>query len=371
MTLSITGEAFGLTDAGALLGSGPKTRRNYSPKRLAAIGEAAEMWKRCWDGDARGAIAVNEALSTSDLFRSVTGDVLDRELLARYTEVPAQWSQWARRTTVRNFKPKKLVDLLGGRTALDEVPELTEYPESDYDSNEYEISVKKFGRRFGYSWEASVNDDLDELRTIPESFAQAARITEDKAANALLVTAAGAPNPDFFNAGNSNAPVAQALTFENLAAAVTTVSTRTDSDGELVVPDQLILEVGPAQEMEARRIINATEIRITSGSRTTLEPNYLRGVITLVVNKRLPGLSWYVLPAPNTGRPAFAVAFLVGHETPDLRQANEAGNRMGGGAVAPGEGSFNEDAVYYRVRHVVGGATVDPIHTFAATGVAA
>lgn len=371
MTLSITGEAFGLTDAGTLLGSGPASRRNYSPARLAAIGEATAMWGRAWDGDARAAVLVNEALSTSDLFRSVTGDVLDRELLARYTEVPAQWSQWARRTTVRNFKPKKLVDLLGGRTALDLVPELTEYPETDHDSKEYEISVDKFGRRFGYSWEASVNDDLDELRTIPESFSQAARITEDKVANGLLVNAAGAPNPAFFNAGNGNAPVAAVLNQENLTAAYTAVSLRTDSDGELVVPDQLILQVGPAQEIQARALLNATEIRVTTGSRTSIEPNPLRGLFTLVVNKRLKGLAWFVQPAPSAGRPAFVVAFLTGHETPDLRVQNLTGNRVGGGNVDPSEGSFNEDGVYYRVRHVVGGATVDPIHTYAATGVAA
>ncbi len=371
MTLSITGEAFGLTDAGTLLGSGPATRRNYSPARLAAIGEATTLWGRTWNGDDRAALLVKEALSTSDLFRSVTGDVLDRELLSRYNEVPAQWSQWARRTTVRNFKPKKLVDLLGGRTALDLVPELTEYPESDHDSKEYEISVDKFGRRFGYSWEASVNDDLDELKTIPESFSQAARITEDKVANGLLVTAAGAPNPDFFKAANGNAPVGQVLNQENLTAAYTTVSLRTDSDGELVVPDQLILQVGPALEIQARSILNATEIRVTSGNRTSLEPNPIRGLFTLVVNKRLKGTAWFVQPAPNAGRPAFVVAFLVGHETPDLRVQNLTGNRVGGGNVDPSEGSFNEDAVYYRVRHVVGGATVDPIHTFASTGVAA
>lgn len=371
MTLSITGEAFGLTDAGTLLGSGPAARRNYTPERLKHIGEATELWGRTWNGDARAAVLVNEALSTSDLFRSVTGDVLDREMLARYTEVPAQWSQWARRTTVRNFKPKKLVDLLGGRTALDLVPELTEYPETEYDTNEHEISVKKFGRRFGYSWEASVNDDLDELRTIPDAFSQAARITEDAVANALLVTDAGAPNPAFFNVGNGNAPVAAVLNQDNLTTAYTAVSLRTDSDGELVVPDQMILVVGPAQEIQARSLLNATEIRVTNGSRTTLEPNPLRGLFTLVVNKRLKGTAWFLLPAPTSGRPAFVVAFLTGHETPDLRIQNLTGNRVGGGNVDPSEGSFNEDAVYYRVRHVVGGATVDPIHTYAATGVAA
>ncbi|MBE7701262.1 hypothetical protein H9623_13255 [Oerskovia sp. Sa1BUA8] len=371
MTLSNVGEAFGLTDAGTLLGSSPTARRSYSPARRQAIAEATELWGKAWGGSDRAALLVKEALSTSDLFRSATGDVLDRELLARYTDLPVQWTGFARRTTVKDFKPKKLIDILGGRTALDVVPELSEYPNAVHDTNEYEISVQKFGRRFGYSFEASVNDDIDELKTIPEAFASAARITEDTTANALIVTSAGAPNPAFFNAGNGNAPVAKILDHTNLSDAITVVSTKEDTEGNLVVPNGLVLVVGPAQEMNARRILNATEVRVTNGSKTTLEPNWLKGVVTLVVNARLKGTAWFVLPAPTSARPAIAVAFLRGWETPDLRQQNLTGTRVGGGAISPDEGSFNEDGVYFRVRHIVGGATVDPIHTYAATGVGA
>lgn len=367
-TMINVGESFGLTDAGTLLGADTTTRRRYSPQRAKAIAEAAELWGRAWDGSARAALLVQEALTTSDLFRSVTGDVLDRELLSRYKALTPQWAGFASRTTVRNFKPKKLVDLFGGRTALPEVPELGEYTEGNQDSREYEISVKKFGRRFGYSWEASINDDIDELRTLPDAFATAAGATEDKAALAMLVTDAGAPNPAFFNAGNGNAPEAKALTHENLAAAITKVSTKTDEDGEIVAPDGLRLVVGPSQEMEARRLLNATEIRTTTGSKTTVEPNWLKGAVELEVNRRLKGMAWFVVPRPGGPRPAFAVAFLRGFETPDIRIKNDQGTRIGGGAVGADEGSFNEDGVFYRVRHVVGAATVDPIHTYAATG---
>ena len=369
-TLINVGESFGLTDAGTLLGADNTNHRRYSPARAKAIAEAAELWGRAWDGSARAALLVSEALSTSDLFRSVTGDVLDRELLSRYTALTPQWSGFANRTTVRNFKPKKLVDLFGGRAALPEVPELSEYPEGGQDSREYEISVKKFGRRFGYSWEASINDDIDELRTLPDAFATAAGATEDKAALGMLVTPAGAPNPAFFNAGNGNAPVSGVLTHELLAAAITAVSTKEDSEGEIVAPDGLRLVVGPSQEMEARRILNATEIRTTTGNKTIAEPNWLRGAVELEVNRRLKGLAWFVVPRPGGPRPAFAVAFLRGFETPDIRIKNDQGNRVGGGVVGAEEGSFNEDGVYYRVRHVVGAATVDPIHTYAGTGTA-
>jgi hypothetical protein len=353
-TLINVAETFGLTDDQTLAGVSPVARRQYSPRRAQAILEAATLWKRVFDGDIRAAVQVREALSTSDLFVSATGDVLDRELLQQYTALTAEWAGFATRTLVRNFKPKKLVDILGGRSGLSLVPELTAYPGAQYDTREYSIAVAKFGRQFGFSWEAMVNDDLDELMQIPNAFSQAAAITEDNAALAII------PN---------TTAVAAALTEATLQTAIETIKQRRDQEGNLVPSGPLILVVGPAQEFNARRILNATEIRDVVGSRTVVRPNDLKGAVELVVLSRLPGLAWFVLPKPNQGdRPAVAVAFLRGFETPDIRQKSNAGNRLGGGAVDPGDGDFDDDSVRYRVRHVTGAAQVDPLHTYAGLG---
>ena len=377
-TLINVAEAFGLADGG-MTGTSPLVRRQYSPQRRALVAEAAKMWDRVWNhGDPRAAVQVLEALSTSDLFKSVTGDVLDQELLARYGEVQTFWSRFASRTTVRNFKPKRLVDILGGRGALDPVGELAEYKTADYLTDERTIAVGKFGRRFGFSWEAQINDDLDELMTIPNAFSAAAGATEDREANAQVFdTKTGAPNTSFFRAATAaekkkgrpdTAPVNLPLTLDNLSAGITTVSTRKNVDDELVAPDGLILMVGPALKMTALQILNTTEIRVTDGDTTSVTTNPVKGAIDLEVNPRLPGTAWFILPKPTTPRSAFAVAFLRGWETPDLRVKADAGNRLGGGAIDPSEGSFDEDGVYYRVRHVVGSAQGDPIHTYASTG---
>ena len=370
-------DTFGLTEAGTLPGASPLVRRQYSPQRKAAITEAERIWDRVWNkADMRATVYALEAMSTSDLFVSVTGDVLDRELVARYNDLDTQWALFASRTTVRNFKPKKMVDILGGRTVLDRVPELTEYPQANYDTREYSIEVEKFGRRFGFSWEAGINDDLDELQTVPDQFATAARVTED--VNALSLVAnptTGAPNTAFFKnytgdaiPGPDTTPTTLALTSENLSAAITTVKTRRDHQGNLVAPGRLILMVGVAQEMNARRILNATMIRTTVGSRSTDEPNWLNGAVDLVVHNRLAGNAWFLLPAPATARPAIAVAFLRGFETPDIRVKANTGQALGGGALGADSGSFEIDDTQYRVRHVNGGATMDPLHTYASTG---
>lgn len=375
-TLINVAETFGLTSDQTLAGPSPLVRRQYSPQRKRAIVEAARLWERVMAGDMRAAVQVREALSTSDLFVSASGDVLDRELMQAYDGLQAQWAGFATRTTVRNFKPKKMVDILGGRSVLDRVPELTAYPGAEYDTREYEIQVAKFGRQFGFSWESMINDDLDELMTVPGRFAEAAIITEDDSALSLIAnTTTGAPNTAFFKdysgdeiPGPDTTPVSAVLNQANLQTAVETVKQRRDHQGNLVRTGRLILVVGTAQEFTAKAILNATEIRDTSGSRTIIRPNDLRGTVDLVVLDTLPGLAWFILPAPNQGRPALAVAFLRGFETPDIRQKDGAGTRQGGGQVSPEDGDFDDDSVRYRVRHVTGSASLDPLHTYAATG---
>ena len=369
-------ESFDLTEDGILKGSTNAAHRNYTPQRAKAVAEAAELWKKAWGGDKMAALVVNEAISTSDLFKSATGDVLDRLLLASYAEQPKVWDKFATRVQVRNFKPKKMVDIMGGRNRLDLVPELTEYPGADTASKEYSIAAKKFGRRFGYSWEAGVNDDIDELRRIPDAFASAARITEEFAAlEAVTVPVTGAPSAAFFKAYAADASYSAfdnsgtaALTGDALTTALTAMAGRKDAQGNTVPRQRLTLMVGTALQFVAQRILNATTIRTTNGSKTTEEPNYLAGAVDLVVNPYLAGTAWYLLPTPSTNRPAVAVAFLSGYESPDLRIKSDTGSRVGGGSIAPTEGDFDIDAVYYRVRHVVGGANLDPISTCGSTG---
>ena len=385
MSIINLAESFGLTEDGGLKGTTNAAHRTLNPKRAKALSEAAQMWGKAWGGDRMAAVIVNEALTTSDLFVSATGDLLDRELLAQYQDITPTWQEWASKSNVRNFKPKKLIDVMGGKSALDLVPELTEFPYAKQSTHEYEIAAKKFGRRFGYSWEAGINDDLDELQQIPAAFASASAITENRAALEQVVTlSSGAPLTSFFKsysaadaktlgyaAFNNYKTTGSALSIAAVEAGITNIAARRDKDGNPVPHNGLVLMVGPALQFTAERIVNTTEIKTTTGGVEVSEPNPLRGKVRLVVNEDLAGNGWFLLPDPRRNRrPAVAVAKLRGYETPDLRVAANTGTRVGGGAIGPEEGDFEIDGVWWRVRHVAGGAALDPIHTYGATGAA-
>lgn len=343
--------------------------------RNKRILEARRLFDRVLQGDLRARADVMETMTTSD-FPILLGAAYGRELLAEYEGIAPVWQRFSARRVRPNFKAGKLVELLGGRAELDKVAEASEYPARKVLEGGYEWKVDKYGARIPLTWEMLVNDELDAFRDLPTRLATAARETEDIVTARALFNADGTGvNTDFFKAGNGNAPATAELTSESLEAALQAISTRKDSEGRPVIVSGAVLVVPPSLEMTARRILNATEIRrqsgTGSGSTITTEPNYMRGMVELVVNPWFayvaPTLAttWFVLPNPNSARPAVVTGFLRGNEAPDLRVKADTGNRVGGGAVAPEEGSFDDDTVQYRVRHSIGAATVIPTGAYA------
>jgi hypothetical protein len=366
----LTGDA-AVAEGGALT----RRHRNTNPQYLARVAETAALVGRAFDGDRRAMLDISESLTTSD-FPKLFGDVLDRELLAQYQQIDPIWPKFATRTVVKDFRPKHYLDLLGGRTALDLVKERGEYPARNLTEGDYTLSVAKYGARLPLTWEMIVNDDLDAFRTAPERLAQASRITEDKFATGMIATAAG-PAAFFTSFAGSSLGTGK-LTVDNLSAALTTVSTRKDSDGNPILINAVVLMVPPALEVAANTVVNAQLIRFknAAGTQDVEVGNWLSGRVTVVVNPWLPTIdvsanaatTWYLLPAPSIARPALTMGFLRGFETPDLRVKADTGQRVGGGNIPAEEGSFEADDIQYRLRHVTGGTTLDPIAAYASNG---
>lgn len=345
-----------------------------------AIRDASDMLNRALRGNRRAALDVQEAFSTSD-FTLAAFAAIDQEMIAQYEELPSEWEQYTKVTTVRDFKPKHLRSVGRGTFGLDSVPELTEYKAMEgLAATDNTIRVGKFGNRYAISWEAWINDEaIDEIGDIPGWMSRAAAETEAVVAVSNLVTASGV-NTDFFKSANGNAPTALPLTLENLDTAIQAVRARkvtVNGKSRVVKAPQLKLVVGPSLQSQAERLLAIREIRSeTGGGSTVVSGNFLVGSVTLVVDPALEivnvgnkaASTWFLLPDPQGPRPAVFAARLRGHETPEIRVKADTGTRAGGGAIAAQDGSFEIDDIQYRVRHVFGGAAADPTFTYASTG---
>ena len=333
-----------------------------------------------------GNLPVSEAFSTSD-FKLAVFKELDTEALRQYNELPSVWSQYCDTTLVSDFRHKRILSRSGSITGLARVPEATEYPDGhDYSAEGYAITVGKYGRRRALTWEAWINNEaIDEIEDIPTDLARQARETESILAvsNLLALSGDGINTPytasgvktDFFKSANGNAPTALPLTYDNLKTVLDSMATKKNKGGRVIAAPSLIVVIPKALEAQMLSILAIREIRRTANSVETLEVSALANV-SYVVEPMLDILNthakaattWFVVPKPGGPKPALWTAKLRSHEQPDLRVKADQGSRVGGGAIAYDEGSFEIDTIEWRVRHVFGAQNGDPTFTYVSLG---
>jgi hypothetical protein len=357
--------------------------------------EAARLYDRVLRGDRWAMLKFQEALTTSD-FPKLFGDIIDRQVLSAYQETPYSWSAYVKRGTIQDFRTAKRFRIDGATGVLDTVGQLSEYKERKLADDYYSLQLTKYGNRMPFAWETLVNDDLDAIKDTPARFGRAARRTEEKAATSLF-----ANNTTYFAAANKNivtSAVNAVATTNNpplsvtaLGWAVIIASSQVDKDGEPISIDGWTLVVPPALDITARNIINATQIwmndqggTVSSGNASLqrlITQNWATGRVKPVVNYYLPivdtahgSTGWYLFANPSNGRPAMELAFLRGHESPEIFMKLPNQVAVGEGSMGPGtgagagtmntnplEGDFDTDSVHYKVRHVLGGTMMDPL----------
>jgi hypothetical protein len=338
---------------------------------------------------------LQEALSTSD-FPFLYGDILDRVMLTRYQGMVPDWTQYAVRRTVRDFRPQEIAKpwMIGtGGSELEVVREHEEYPEA---ANFEELplatwKVRKYGRRIGLSWEMIINDLNNELDDLPNQLARSARLTESARVAELFISTTG-PNAALYNNTNLNlinvANGASAnnppLSISGLQDGLLVMANQTDEEGNPLYIDAVTLVVPPALEVIANNILNAIQIELTappgvrdsgSGETRLIVNNWLARRVNLVIDRNIPRVattngntSWFLFAAPSDTNGAIWLGFLQGHETPELFIKSPNARRIGGGDVNPMDGDFDTDSIHYKVRHVLGSTIVDPRGTVASRG---
>jgi hypothetical protein len=349
-----------------------KRSANYS-KRLA---EAAKLIADVAKGRVPS-FRLQEAMTTSD-FPYLFGDVLDRQVLAAYREAPSTWSNFAKRTTVRDFREVKRFSIYGADQVLPEVKERAQYKKEEINENApYTYAVKKYGRRLDFSFETIVNDDLDALTDGPIRLGRAARRSEQKFVTGLYVNTTG-PHSSLYTGGTNQLTGNPALSLTALQTALELLSKQKDENNEPIFIETVELVVPPALEVTALNIMNALQIELTEKGGTSntklVTQNWMKTRFRVNVDYYIPIVasssnghtSWFLFANPDNGRPALEVGFLRGHEEPEVFMKLPNSVRVGGGGAD--EFDFDTDSREYKVRHIFGGTRMDPKMTVSSNG---
>ncbi len=343
-----------------------------------------------------------ETMSTSD-FSALTADVLDRELLGDYTEVPIPVDLIVKKATLRDFRNKKVFIMDGLETPFEPVAELENLPLGDlaqrtpilYAPLKYEKGAK-------VSWEAVINDDLGIFRDLSRRLARGARRTKHKFITTLYSSAAG-PNTLLFNSSFSNQVIIAngsltdnpALSIGALNDAMTVLMNQKDVDGDPIeIPGRLFLVVGPSLYVTAQNIMHQLSVDVNvqggttqgsgAGATATIYnaerikvDNWIVQNMTVIMDPYLPIVTtasgiqtkqWYIFADPaSQGRPALEVGDLMGYDTPQLYEKLPNTMRMGGGVDAQ-LGDFRSMSTEFKALMAFGGVQLDGRSAVASTG---
>jgi len=329
--------------------------------------------------------ALKEAITTT-AFPTLFGVIIDRELNARYKDVPQTWSAYTKVGTVSNFNQHTRDRMNGGTDPLPRVDEKGEYLVMPQSTTQYTRQVYKRGRQFDISWEALVNDGMGAFDDIPQVMGRSAANTEAWEVAGLIASATGpnaltfgAPIVDVDGVNVTNLGTLP-LTLANFQTVCALMSAQTDRHGMpmRIRPKHLVVDV--ALEDTAWAILTSMQVQYTESAGGGAVPwgvnNPIpRKGIQLHVNDWLSyidtsgnvGTTWYVFGDTGQG---YAIGFdrLKGHEGPEIcmKASNKA--QVGGGLISAFDGDFETDNVLYRVRVCQGGNRLDPRFAYAQTG---
>lgn len=340
-----------------------KPSNHYITKRK--VEAASKLLAAAMGGDKIAAGQLAEVHTTSDLKFNVAY-LASAIALPQFEAAERTWSQVAGVRTVPDFGPVRLMGMFGDLTGagvhqdggLPTVPEGAPYPYVTVTGQEaFYAKLAKLGAKFGLTWEAGVNDVIGFFEQMPDLLTQLALDSEEREVFDALVNGTTASLASQTLPDGTVVPANAPLSPESIWAAIIQLQ-NTEVNGRKVGRASgysVVVPSGTADFIEYalnRQIIQIQDGLITYG------PGDMSALanVSVVETSFLTGNNWIVLPKPGAiRRPVLELLRLRGYEQPELRVHGDTGNYVGGAAVAPFEGNFDNDTVDYRIRYVAGG----------------
>lgn len=298
----------------------------------------------------RGGIGMH---TTSD-FSYLLADVASKSLRADYEAAPQTFDPFVRRGTVPDFKASNRVQL-GDAPALAPVGEHGEFTRGTMEEGREQVQAATYGRVFGITRKALVNDDTDAFSKVPAKFGRMAKNLEsDLVYYQLLKNAAMGDSVALFHATHSNYSGAGDITVNNVGVAERAMLLQRGLDGTTLISAQpKYLLVSPTKKIKAQQFVAAINPAQVS------QVNPYAGQLSVIVEPRLEvgvtigqgggamtasgsAYAWYLVSDKNIVD-IIELVFLEGQTGPVIE------SRVG----------FDIDGLEIKCRHDVGAKVID------------
>ncbi|EFM8477740.1 Clp protease ClpP, partial [Escherichia coli] len=278
--------------------------------------------------------------SSSD-FTDILAGGAEKSVLAGWEHSGETFRQWTKKGSLSNFREARRVGMNGFST-LNKVPEGAEYKYITTSDRGEPIALATYGNIFSITRQAIINDDLDQLSTVPMAMGRAASRTVGNLVNLVLTgNVKLSDGIALFDKKHSNL-IEAGLTTPGLSAARHLMRTQKDKNGEVLNIAPKFLLVPAALEDRALQMINSTAPFGADKNSGIFNPYHK--LLDIIVDPRLDDISekqWYMLSAQGTD--TIEVAYLDGSDEPYLEQQE----------------GFIVDGVAWKVRIDAGVAALD------------
>ncbi|MEG2264104.1 peptidase [Hafnia paralvei] len=277
--------------------------------------------------------------SSSDFGHILAGGA-ETSVLKGWQDSAETFQQWTKSGNLPNFREAKRVGLNGFKT-LDKVSEGAEYKYVTTDDKGVPIALATYGNIFSITRQAIINDDLQQLTTIPQAMGRAAARTVGDLVYAILTSNVKfTDNNPLFDDIHKNL-IAGAPDFAGMVNARAAMRLQEDEQGNTLNVVPAFILVPAALEAQTLQTILSTS---TTNAPNSGVRNPANNMGQIIVEPRLDkhnNKEWYVMAAQ--GSDTVEVAYLDGMDTPYLEQQE----------------GFTVDGVAYKVRIDAGVAALD------------
>lgn len=344
--------------------------------------EAAKLLFAAREGDTMARAKLQEGISTSDV-PTLLEPAINVEFLAKYAAQPTVWNQIAQEKQIEFGTEYKFgnftidASTLKGKSGkehtvggLPVVPEYSEYPAVKFATSESSITLEdKKGIRARLSWEAlRKSGNFDLISQFTDYFAVASAQEEDFVLARQFVTSAGAAAASWTGKNLTGNPTLTGDVDAALQALgdAKQISRQSKVDGNPIGVSQWKLVYGTGLSATVDKLFNLTGVRNVAGDvQYDVNPAVYTGGIRPIEFASLDTISggvtdefWFLVPV-NPVRPNFHEFFLNGERTPLISIKDSGHMSLAGGEVPVREGSFDEDDIQTRVRHLVEAGTMN------------
>jgi len=294
----------------------------------------------------RGGVGLH---TTSD-FPLLLADVASKSLRAEYAAAPQTFQPITRPVSLTDFKAANRVQI-GDAPALLLVNEHGEFTRGTIAEGKEALQLATYGRVFGITRKALVNDDTDSFSRVPAKFGRAARNLEsDLAWYQILSNPTMGDGNALFSAAHANYAGAGLIAVATISAAETAMMLQTGLDGTtLVMAQPKYLIVPPSQKTRALQFVTLVQAQLPTnvnpfaGQLTVIAEPRLETGITIGGNTVAGSASaWYLASSPDQVD-ILELATLDGQEGPTVE------SRIG----------FDIDGLEIKCRHDVGAKVID------------